>query len=73
MNHASIALVVVGRCFFCMSPCYAVDWATLSFVVFCCRKHLKQILHALVFFFGSDRFTVLAGKMMFRASAFAEC
>ena len=49
MNHASMALVVVGRCL-CISPRYAVDWTTPNFAVFCYRQHLQQILDALVFF-----------------------
>ena len=74
MNHASIALVVVGRCLFASARVMLLigQHPILQYFVIY-RQHLQQILHAPVFFFGSDRFTVLAGKMMFRATAFAKC
>ena len=62
----------VSRCL-CISSRFAVDWATPSAAVFCCKQPLQQILHVVVVFSGSNRFTVLAGKIIIGRSEFLTC
>ena len=65
-------VLIVRRCL-CISPRFAVHWATPNFAVFCCRQHLEQIVHAAIIFSGSNQSKVLAGKLIMPGSESPTC